>query len=218
MNITRTLPSNPRSDPARAMKLVPSDTRPSPSSTTSATATATETELFERLGHGDRRAAEILVERTHGQVYGALLKLAGDPDLAADLTQETYRKAWRSLDRFDRRSRFATWLYRIAYNTFLNHIRRPRRLAPLDERQVAEMPDRAPGTTQRAIARETAARLRRAVLGLPEDLRFTVGARFWGELEVVEIARLEKVTGAAIRKRLKKAMSLLQAVLEEEAA
>lgn len=214
----RTLPSAPRPDTVCTMKLVSSDTRPSAHSTASSTADATEAALFKRLANGDRRAAEILVERTHGQVYGALLKLTGDVDLAADLTQETYRKAWRSLGRFDRRSRFATWLYRIAHNTFLNHVRRPRRLAPLDERQVAEMPDPTPGTAERTIARETAARLRRAVLALPEDLRFTVGARFWGELEVREIARLENVTGAAIRKRLKKAMSLLQAVLEEEAA
>lgn len=177
-----------------------------------------EAALMDRLVAGDRRAAEELVERTYTQVYGALFRLTGDRELASDLTQDTYRKAWQSLDRFNRRSRFGTWLYRIAHNTFLNHIRRPQRLQPLEERQVSEMRDPQPGQDDRLGRREAAVRLRRAVRGLPEELRFTVSARFWGELEVAEIALLEDVTGAAIRKRLKKAIGYLQTVLGEEAA
>ena len=58
--------------------------------------------------------------------------------------------------------------------------------------------------------------LRRAVLALPESLRFTVTARFWGELPVREIARHEGVTSVAVRKRLRKAMGMLAATLQEE--
>jgi len=177
-----------------------------------------EAALMRRLAAGDRRAAEDLVEHTYAQVYAALVQLTGDADLAADLTQETYRKAWQALARFDRRSQLGTWLYRIAYNTFLNHIRRPQRLQPLDERQADAVRDPGAGAADRIERREVVARLRRAVLGLPEELRFTVTARFWGELRVAEIARLEEVTGTAIRKRLKKAITYLQTVLGEEAA
>lgn len=177
-----------------------------------------EATLMESLAAGDRRAAEKLVERTYSQVYAALVRLTGDGDLASDLTQETYRKAWQALARFDRRSQFGTWLYRIAYNTFLNHVRRPQRLSPLDERQVAEVRDPGPGLDDQMGRLEVEARLRRAVLGLPEELRFTVTARFWAELEVAEIAELEDVTGAAIRKRIKKAVGYLRTVLAEEAA
>ena len=175
--------------------------------------------LLELLGQGDRRAAERLVDVTYAQVFAALVRLtAGDRELAADLTQETYRKAWRSLGGFDRRSRFATWLYRIAYTTFLNHVRRPARLQPLDEEQVTRVEDPRPDQEQWMHRREVAARLRRAVIGLPEQLRFTVAARFWGELPVEEIARLEDVTGAAIRKRLAKAVRLLGDTLGEDIA
>ncbi len=177
-----------------------------------------ETRLMDRLAAGDRRAADELVERTYSQVYAALVRLTGDGDLAADLTQETYRKAWQAISRFDRRSRFSTWLCRISYNTFLNHVRRPQRLLPLDEHHQTQVPDPQAGQDDRLGRREVAARLRRAVLGLPESLRFTVTARFWGDLDVAEIAQLEDVTGAAIRKRLKKAIGHLQTVLEEEAA
>jgi len=175
-----------------------------------------EGRLLAALAGGDREAAERLVERTYRGVFALVRRLCGDSDLAADLTQETYRKAWDSLSGFDGRAKFSTWLCRIAYNTFLNHLRRPRRLVPLEDSLQATVADPAPGadeTVGRAVAGD---RLRRAVLALPEELRFLVTALFWGELPVREIARQEGVTTVAIRKRLKKALQLLARALEEE--
>jgi RNA polymerase sigma-70 factor (ECF subfamily) len=168
------------------------------------------------LAAGDRQAAEALVERTYRGVYGFLRRLCGDPELAADLTQETYRRAWSALAGFDGRSRFSTWLCRIAYTTFLNHLRRPRRLVPLDERQEAAVPDPQPAADERLGDALAGERLRRAVLALPEELRFTVTALYWGERTVAEVARHEGVTPVAIRKRLKRALKALAAALEEE--
>lgn len=176
---------------------------------------------------GDPAAAEALVAATYRRTYRALVRLTGgDADLAADLTQESYRKAWAALPRFDGRSRFSTWLFRIAYTTFLNHARRPRVVVPFGgggageaedpEVGLAAVADPAPPADQTLAERGARDRLRRAVLALPDDLRYTVTARFWGELPVPEIARQEGVTGAAVRKRLKKAMLLLAAHLEEE--
>lgn len=175
-----------------------------------------ERTLFAALAAGDRRAAEQLVEHTYSRVFASVLKMCGRLDLAADLTQDTYRKAWASLDRFDRRSLFSTWLYRIAYNTFLNHVRRPARIVATDPLQLEERCDPHPGPDERMDRSEARERLRRAVIALPEELRFTITARFWGELPVKEIARLENVTGAAIRKRLKKAMAGLRHTLGED--
>ena len=76
------------------------------------------------------------------------------------------------------------------------------------------MDDPAPDPEESAAGARTAERLRRAVLALPEDLRFTVTARYWRALPVSEIARLEGVTGVAIRKRLKKALDLLAVRLD----
>jgi DNA-directed RNA polymerase specialized sigma24 family protein len=84
------------------------------------------------------------------------------------------------------------------------------------EAGLAAVADPAPPADQTLAERGARDRLRRAVLALPDDLRYTVTARFWGELPVPEIARQEGVTGAAVRKRLKKAMLLLAAHLEEE--
>ena len=175
-----------------------------------------EGRLLAAIREGDRNAAEELVERTYSAVYASLYRLCADGDLAADLTQETYRKAWEALAGFNGRSQFFTWLYRIAYTTFLNHIRRPRRITSLDEADAPEMRDDSPGADQVLSEREEGARLRAAVMNLPEDLRFTVAAHFWGGLPVKEIARIENITSVAIRKRLHKAFSILESSLDEE--
>jgi RNA polymerase sigma-70 factor, ECF subfamily len=173
-----------------------------------------ERRLLAAIRGGDRSAAEELVERTYSAVYASLYRLCGDGDLSADLTQETYRKAWEALDGFDGRSQFFTWLYRIAYTTFLNHIRRPRRLTSLDE--APEATDESPAADEVLSEREEGERLRAAVMTLPDDLRFTVTAHFWGGLPVKEIARIESITSVAIRKRLHKAFSILESALDEE--
>jgi len=176
-----------------------------------------ERRLLAAIRGGDRTAAEELVERTYSAVYASLYRLCGDRDLAADLTQETYRKAWEALEGFDGRSQFFTWLYRIAYTTFLNHIRRPRRITSIDEADAPEVPDDRPSADQLLSEQQEGERLRAAVMELPEDLRFTVTAHFWGGLPVKEIARIENITTVAIRKRLHKAFSILETALDEEA-
>jgi|GEM_PF-325273 len=182
----------------------------------------------------DRAAAEALVEATWRQTYAALFRLTGgDADLAADLTQDAYRKAWAALASFDGRARFATWLYRIAYTTFLNHARRPHLVVPLEERGTtgatgpadADLPppdrdgghaDASPLPDEALAERRSRERLRRAVLALPEELRYTVTARYWGDHSAAEIGRQEGITATAVRKRLRKANTLLAARLESE--
>jgi RNA polymerase sigma factor (sigma-70 family) len=175
-----------------------------------------EARLLAAIREGDQAAAEELVERTYSAVYASLFRLCGEGDLAADLTQETYQKAWAALKGFDGRSQLFTWLYRIAYTTFLNHIRRPRRMTSLDEPNAVETVDATPRIDEVLADEQEAARLRRAVMKLPEDMRFTVTAHFWGGLPVKEIAQIEDITTVAVRKRLHKAFSILESLLEEE--
>jgi len=98
----------------------------------------------------------------------------------------------------------------------LNHLRRPRRLVPLDERYEETAADPAPAADDQVGGAMAGERLRRAVLALPEELRYTVTALFWGERSVAEVAKHEGVTPVAIRKRLKRALAALAAALEEE--
>lgn len=184
--------------------------------TTTQTASSDERSLLAAIRQGDTAAAEELVERTYSAVFASIYRLCGDRDLAADLTQETYQKAWAALGGFDGRSQLFTWLYRIAYTTFLNHVRRPRRMTSLDEPDSIDVRDERPPTDEVLVDEEEAQRLRKAVMQLPEDLRFTVTAHFWGGLPLKEIAEIENITTVAIRKRLHRAFSILETMLDEE--
>lgn len=190
---------------------------PSQRPETGTSASFDETELSRRLVQGDLEAAERLAELTYRKTYAALMRLTGgDSDLAADLTQETYRRAWSSLRSFRGGAKFSTWLYRIAYNAFLNHVRKPQRLSPFDDEQVNAVVDPRPSQEADLAKSRRAARLRRAVLALPEELRFTVTARYWAEIPVRQIAVETGLTPVGIRKRLLRAYSRLADDLASE--
>ena len=176
-----------------------------------------EEDLWPRAARGDLQAADELARCTYRTIYASLYRLCGgNEDQASDLTQETYRKAWKSIGRFKGGSKFSTWLYRIAYNTFLNSIRRPRLIEPLQPEKAARLID--PGETPLEETRRSseAARLRLAVLELPDELRFAVTARFWAELPLAEIAQLQGISTVGVRKRLKRAYRQIAAALEGE--
>lgn len=175
---------------------------------------ASEHELALAASRGERAAAEVLVDLTYKRVFALLMRMSGDRDMAAELTQETYRRAWQALSSFRHGAQFSTWLYRIATNAYLNHLRRPRLVSPLDETVVANVSDRGPAPDEAAGAAELRGLLREAVLALPEELRFTVVARYWGESSAREIAAAEGVSEVTVRKRLRRALAALRLTLK----
>ena len=170
---------------------------------------ATDLELLKRLRAGERDCAEILLTRTYKGVWRALYRLTGNADDAADLTQETFRKAWEALPSFDGRASFSTWLYRIAYTTFLNTMRRPRLVIPLEESVAAGAASNSPSPEDDATDLQASSILRQAVMQLPEELRFVITAHYWGELTVRDIAAATGLTSMGIRKRLQRAQQQL---------
>ncbi len=171
--------------------------------------------ILAALRAGSRVAADSLVKETYPRIFSYVLRLTGgDRERAADLTQETYRKAWQGLAGFDGRSRLATWITRIAYTTFLDDARRPRLFTPLSDDPRHDPRDPEPPAEERLERQQVETRLRHAVMNLPEELRFAVTARFWANLSVEEIGRLSGVTGVGVRKRLKRAFRSIAVHLE----
>ncbi|MFN4226745.1 MAG: RNA polymerase sigma factor [Candidatus Ratteibacteria bacterium] len=81
-------------------------------------------ELVEKAKAGDNKAFEELVRKTQDKIYNLGLKILGNKEDAADLLQETYIKAYESLPKFEGKSSFYTWLYRIATNFALMKLRK----------------------------------------------------------------------------------------------
>lgn len=89
---------------------------------------------------GDREAFGRLVERYQSPIRRFLFHLTGDQESSKDLAQETFIKAWLKIGSFRSASKFSTWLYRIAYHTFYDHIRSRKPQLPLDRVMLEDIP------------------------------------------------------------------------------
>jgi RNA polymerase sigma-70 factor (ECF subfamily) len=115
---------------------------------------------------GDLSAFELLYRRHMPRVYGLCLRMSGEVATAEDCVQETFVAAWRGLASFERRSRFSSWLHRIAVHAVLA---RRRGLAADRERTIddAETLEALAGAVEQSPALD----VERAILGLPAGAR-----------------------------------------------
>ena len=167
-------------------------------------------------GHGAE--FEALVRRHQGPVYNFLLRMLHDPDEALDLTQEVFLKVFCSLERFDPRFRFTTWMYRIASNAAIDQIRkrRPGTVLSLDapvtedSDQVREVAGAGPTPDQMLEARETQAQLEQALSRLPVEYRQVLLLRHQGERRYDEIARITGLPIGTVKNRIFRAREMLR--------
>ena len=117
-------------------------------------------------------------------VYKFLLSQCHDPDLAEELTQETFYQAVRSVDRFDGSCKVSVWLCQIARHLWYQHLRRHRREVPMPE-AVPEPP--VPSAEEHLLEQAGRLDLLRQVHGLPEPQREVVYLRAFGGLSFREI-------------------------------
>src|SRR5438309_1746651 len=148
---------------------------------------ASEDQFLERLRRGEAAAYERLVAEQSGDVYALLFRLTNDPEEARDLTQETFLRAFQSINRFRGDANLKTWIYRIAVNQARNRWRWWRRrkrdvtvsLDATDERNEQPLSatlrnDDAVDPEQETLAKEREGQLREALLGLRQSYREAV--------------------------------------------
>ncbi len=167
-----------------------------------------------RVGtRGRRESFETLYELYHGKVLRYLWQLCGSQDQAEELAQETFVKAYTGLLTFRGDSSAATWLFRIARNTYLDSLRRPGP-AHVDTSELLLIPDTTPGgdPVSRYAQGEQRDLIARALAELPELQRSILLLRDAEGLAYVEIADVLGLSVAAVRIRLFRARNAFRQI------
>jgi RNA polymerase sigma-70 factor (ECF subfamily) len=174
-----------------------------------------ERQLVRRAREGDRSAFDALVRMHADRLYAVVLRLCPSPHEAEEVTQEAFLRAWRAIERFDERSRFFTWLYRIGVNEAKRRAGRPQRRlrsVALDE-APCEPPDLSDAPQHRAERSEVRAALERAVRDLPLDFRAALILRDIEGLSTSEAAKILGLSEAALKSRLHRARATVRDAL-----
>jgi RNA polymerase sigma-70 factor (ECF subfamily) len=163
------------------------------------------------------QAFEKLYEKYHRGLYGYLLSMLRKPEVAEDLTQDIFVKLFRQIGSYRFQSPFAHWLFRLARNLAIDHLRREKvRFAssldedkdeglPLRERLAGKSPTPAAG----ALRQEKHEFIRQAVAELPEAFRSVVVMREWDDLAYEDIALRLGLSTGTVKSRLFRARGLL---------
>lgn len=161
-------------------------------------------ELARRAANGERAALELLLARHLDQIHAVCRRVLGHPEDALDATQEALIAITRGIDRFDGRSRFTTWMYRVATNAALDEARRRRR-RPIASEHAGDIASVADPTAAVDARLDVDA----ALATLPPDFRAAVALRDLAGLDYAEIAAVLSIPIGTVRSRIARGRATL---------
>ena len=162
--------------------------------------------LFHRPGKAER--FEVLAAQHERMIYLLCLRMMGNEMDAQDCAQEALLSAYRGFGAFRGEADAKTWLYRIAYNTCLDALRRRREHVSLDALREAGADFAAPGEAQPEAAadkNELRRQIKAALAELPEDQRAVMILRDFQDTSYEEIACILKISAGTVKSRLSRA-------------
>ena len=170
--------------------------------------------LLTGLGAGNPDAAAAFVRRFQGRVYGLAITMLRDRDLAEEVAQETFVRAWRHAATYDaRRGRVPAWLLAIARNLAIDRARlRP--VIPVDPEVIASELDVATHDAVPDVAERE--RMREALAALPDDQRRALVLVAYAGKTAREISELDEVPLGTVKTRIRAAMGKLRDTLGVE--
>ena len=172
-----------------------------------------------RLRRGDPDAFDALLARYQNRLYRYLLRLTANPAAAEDLFQETWLKVITRIHRYDDRRPFEPWLFTVARNLALDHLRKvsPQSLdepSASGETRAARLEADDPGSLERLLAREQQGLLERKLEALPALYREALSLRFEEEMTFEEIAEVLRAPASTVKSRVQRALSTLRKALQ----
>lgn len=187
----------------------------------------TEDELVRAARTGDQQAFGELVRANQTMAYQLAYRITGNAEDAADLTQEAFLNAWRGLSRFDGRSSFSTWLYRLTSNACIDFLRREKRHPTVsltvpeesfdgaEERQT-DLPDDRYSPHQVLEKQEAHDAVRRGLAALSPEHREILILRELKGLSYQEIAQALNAGEGTVKSRISRARIALRDFLQNE--
>ena len=173
--------------------------------------------LLKRAKKADINAANELLRIYYEDVYSYLRRLCGSQADAEDLTQQTFLKVWSSLDRFKGRSKFSTWLYRIAYNTYIDWQRKnPGNVQSNTDQWWREWTDKDPGPVEGLAQYQLSQQLYEAVDRLDEGKKQTVYLHYYQGLSLRETAKVLNIATSTVKYRLREVLKVLRTKIAVE--
>ena len=159
---------------------------------------------------GDHEAFAALLDRYEKPVYNAVYRLVGNTEEARDICQEAFVKVFQSLRTYDPSRKFFSWMYRVAINETINHLKERRRWEPLDE--SLEYGSANPEEALEATEREQ--EVHKALVLLEPKYRLALIVRHFLQLSYAEAAHVLDLPEKTVKSRLFTARQLLRDILE----
>ena len=187
-----------------------------------------DTTLVERCRQGDSEAMERLIIKYQNRIYNVILKICANADDAAELSQETFVKVIENIDKFEGRSSFYTWLFRIAVNLTLSYCKRSVKLGlkSLDSeddecgregrRALKEFLSDDSLSDPAAIAskKELYELIKKAMMKLDDNQRAVIVLRDIEGMDYAQIAKVLDVELGTVKSRLNRGRSNLREIME----
>jgi RNA polymerase sigma-70 factor, ECF subfamily len=165
---------------------------------------------------GDQEAFRVLMERHGRSVYRLAYRMTGRPEDAEDVVQETFVRVYRQLGRFEARSHFTTWLYRIAFNCAIDYMRaRPHRESTEQGDHLERLSGESAGATadDLVFAGEISGRVQEALEGLSPQERAAFLMRHWQGCTIEEICQTLGLRANATKHSIFRAVRKMRAAL-----
>ncbi len=185
-----------------------------------------EQDWITRARGGDPTAFGYLVEEHQKKVYNLALRMVTNPDDAAELTQDAFLKAWRSMEQFQGDSSFATWMYRLTHNLCIDFLRREQRRKQagasfsLDEEHEegtkTELPDTHYEPQRRLEQQEVREQIAKGLETLSPEHKEVLLLREINGLSYQEISEMVGVAEGTVKSRIARARLTLRNYLIEQ--
>jgi len=176
-------------------------------------------ELIKKAHKGNIEAFGEIFKKTNKRIYNFLLHLSSDSELAEDLTQETFVRAFKSLKSLKSSKAIVSWLHRIALNLYRDEMKKPRLYAESidqnsstddEDNNAIEIEDWTSNPDKITADKELQSVVRDAIHSLPEIHRTVVIMHHIEGMEIDEIAKILKVKSGTVMSRLARARETLK--------